>query len=59
MNFQRFFEQIIFDLFDKGKNWQEIEQVLIHSNASFVDVGMSDAANEVLATTTTFEINDE
>lgn len=59
MNFQRFFEQIIFELFDKGKSWYEMEQVLIHSNPSFLDVGMSDAANEVIAATTTFEINGE
>lgn len=59
MNFQRFFEQIIFELFDKGKSWHEIEQVLIHSNPSFLDVGMSDAANEVITATTTFEIDGE
>lgn len=58
MNFQRFFEQIVFDLFDQEKSWQEIEQVLINSSASFLDVGMSDAANEVMSSATKFQLDD-
>lgn len=57
MNFERFFEQIVFDLFDQEKSWQEIEQVLINSSASFLDVGMSDAANEVMDSTTKFQLD--
>lgn len=58
MNFQRFFEQIVFDLFDQGKSWQEIEQILINSGASFLDVWMSDAANEVISSATEFQLDD-
>lgn len=58
MNFERFFEQIVFDLFDQEKSWQEIEQTLINSHLSFLDIGMSDAANEVISSATRFELNE-
>lgn len=58
MNFERFFEQILFDLFDQEKSWQEVEQVLINSSASFLDVAMSDAANEFMGSATKFQLDD-
>lgn len=58
MNFERFFEQILFNLFDQEKSWQEIEQILINSHPSLLDVGMSDAANEVVSSATRFGLNE-